>query len=60
MNGVHRQSRQAVQWRAFNRNAEGDKGVVDHSPAVADLVVRARARDLEVGEVDEFGEGGDE
>lgn len=39
VDGVHRQSRQAVQWRAFNRNAEGDQGVVDHSPAVADLVV---------------------
>jgi hypothetical protein len=39
VNRVHRQSRQAVQWRAFNRNAEGDKGVVHYSPAVADLVV---------------------
>ena len=60
MDGVHRQRSQAVQWRTFDSNADGDERIIDGCPAVSNLVVRARARDLEVSEIDELGESRDE
>lgn len=60
MDGMHGQRGQAVQWRTLDGDPDGDKRIVDDRSAVSDLIVRARARDLQVRKVDKLGEGGNE
>lgn len=60
VDGVHGQRSQAVQWRTFDGNTDRNERIIDDCPAVSNLVVGSRTRDLQVSEVDELGEGGDE
>lgn len=60
MDWMHGEGGQTVQWCTLDCDPDGDERVIDHGSALSDLIVRAGARDLQVGEVDEFGEGRNE
>lgn len=60
MNGVEGERGEGVQGRALDGDAQGDEGVVDCAAAVTGGGGEVGTGDFEVGEVDEFGEGGNE